>query len=230
MARSTLSIAKRPKALVKHQQARQKKQKLLSDFRTTAILEASRRVFAKKGFDAALMDDIAAEAGIAKGTVYLYFKSKADIYNAALHEDMAALVRLKTERVAAATGAYEKLRAYIAAAVEYCEQRRDFFRIFLVESGKLACPSLHSPKQQREIASGQVVVLLELLQQAHDAHEIHCPDPTFIAWAIGYTVRAVIERRVLATTAPPPPLAHDIDALLHFLWNGLSPTPKHRHS
>jgi AcrR family transcriptional regulator len=212
----------RPRA--KSHRSQHEKQKLLSGFRTSAILEASRRVFAKKGFDAALVDDIAAEAGIAKGTVYLYFKSKTDIYHAALQEDMAALARLKTERVAAASTPRDKLRAYIAAAVEYCERRRDFFRIFLVESGKLACPALHSPKQQRELAAGQVAILLDLFKHAAAAREIHCPDPDFTAWTVGYTIRALIERRLLTPSVNTP--AHDIDTLLHFLWNGLAPIPK----
>ena len=223
MPRST--VKSKPSA--KTHQVRQKKQKLLSDFRTSAILEASRRVFAKKGFDAALVDDIAAEAGIAKGTVYLYFKSKADIYNAALQEDMAALALLKTQRVAAAATAYEKLRAYIAVAVEYCERRRDFFRIFLVESGKLACPARHSPKQQRELAAGQVTVLLDLLRSAAASGEIHCPDPDFTAWTVGYTIRALIERRLLTPSAATS--THDINTLLHFLWKGLAPHPKTHH-
>jgi AcrR family transcriptional regulator len=220
MPRST--IKSKPSA--KTHRVRQKKQKLLSDFRTSAILEASRRVFAKKGFDAALVDDIAAEAGIAKGTIYLYFKSKLDIYQAALQEDLAALALVKAERMNAATGAQNKLRAYIAAAIEYCERRRDFFRIFLVESGKLVCSSMHSPKERRELGAGQITPLLELLHASAATGEIHCPDPDFTAWTIGYTVRGMIERRLLTPSASTP--THDIDTLLHFLWNGLAPTPK----
>jgi AcrR family transcriptional regulator len=208
----------------KNRQVRQKKQRLLSDFRTTAILEASRRVFAKKGFDAALVDDIAAEAGIAKGTVYLYFRSKLDIYQAALQEDMAALAKLKIERVAAAAGAYEKLRAYIAAAVEYCERRRDFFRIFLVESGKLVCSSMHSSKERRELVAGQITSLMELLEEAIAAGEIRCPDPDFAAWTIGYTVRGMIERRLLTPASSGNAATHDVDTLLDFLWKGLAPS------
>ncbi|MBU1023926.1 TetR/AcrR family transcriptional regulator [bacterium] len=44
------------------------------------ILDAACRVFANKGYNAALIDDIAKKAGIGKGTVYEYFKSKEDLF------------------------------------------------------------------------------------------------------------------------------------------------------
>lgn len=47
--------------------------------RTRQILEAAARVFARKGFHKATMKEIAREAGIAPGTIYLYFKNKKDL-------------------------------------------------------------------------------------------------------------------------------------------------------
>jgi AcrR family transcriptional regulator len=47
--------------------------------RTNQILDAAATVFARRGFDAARMDDIAQEAGLSKGTLYWYFKSKESL-------------------------------------------------------------------------------------------------------------------------------------------------------
>ena len=44
------------------------------------ILEAAMAVFAEKGFAAARMDEIAARAGVTKGTIYLYFESKEEVF------------------------------------------------------------------------------------------------------------------------------------------------------
>lgn len=52
--------------------------------RKSQILSAAQDVFTRKGFDEARMDDIAEETGLSKGTLYLYFKSKADIIIAIL--------------------------------------------------------------------------------------------------------------------------------------------------
>jgi AcrR family transcriptional regulator len=56
------------------------KQEVVSEFRCNEILDAARKIFAKKGFADATMDEIAATCGLAKGTLYLYFKSKRDVY------------------------------------------------------------------------------------------------------------------------------------------------------
>ena len=48
--------------------------------RRQAILEAGLSVFAASGFEAAKLDDVAVKAGIAKGTIYLYFSDKHDLF------------------------------------------------------------------------------------------------------------------------------------------------------
>jgi AcrR family transcriptional regulator len=54
------------------------------EVRTAEIEQAARKVFLSRGFQAATIQEIAEEAGIAKGTVYLYYKSKDDLYAALL--------------------------------------------------------------------------------------------------------------------------------------------------
>jgi AcrR family transcriptional regulator len=54
------------------------------EVRTAEIEQAARKVFLSRGFQAATIQEIAEEAGIAKGTVYLYYKSKDDLYTALL--------------------------------------------------------------------------------------------------------------------------------------------------
>ena len=54
------------------------------EVRTAEIEQAARKVFFSRGFQAATIQEIAEEAGIAKGTVYLYYKSKDDLYTALL--------------------------------------------------------------------------------------------------------------------------------------------------
>lgn len=51
------------------------------------ILIAAAAIFAQKGFQAARMEDIAAAAGITKGTIYLYFAGKAEMFRIAASAD-----------------------------------------------------------------------------------------------------------------------------------------------
>src|SRR6266550_6654530 len=50
--------------------------------RPAELLDAALDVFFEKGFAAARLEDIAARAGVSKGTVYLYFSSKEDVFDA----------------------------------------------------------------------------------------------------------------------------------------------------
>lgn len=54
--------------------------RLTKEERRLKIVEAAAHVFAEKGFQAATMDQVSRAAGVAKGTTYLYFKSKLDLF------------------------------------------------------------------------------------------------------------------------------------------------------
>ena len=57
------------------------------------ILESAREIFFRDGFMAANLDEVAEKAGVAKGTLYRYFESKAELYVAVLAEDGAVLLK-----------------------------------------------------------------------------------------------------------------------------------------
>src|SRR3979409_1582850 len=103
------------------------------ELRRLAILQAARTVFASQGYADTVVDDIAAEAGIGKGTLYLYFPSKEQIYLAALLEDARNLNRLTRDGIAAAATWQEKLRAYMDVKLQYFEAHQDFVRIYMTE-------------------------------------------------------------------------------------------------
>ncbi|MDO9026766.1 MAG: helix-turn-helix domain-containing protein, partial [bacterium] len=69
----------------------------VTDLKRQEILKAAATVFAKRGFQKTLMDDIAGQAGIGKGTIYRYFSSKDDLYFSILDqavEDLLACLSL----------------------------------------------------------------------------------------------------------------------------------------
>jgi len=72
------------------------------DARPAEIVDAALAVFAERGFSAARLDDVAARAGISKGTLYLYFASKEELFKAVVRQ--ALLPNL--ERVERLLGAH----------------------------------------------------------------------------------------------------------------------------
>ena len=62
------------------------------DARPPEILDAALEVFAQKGFAATRLDDVAAKAGITKGTIYLYFDSKQALFEALARQSIGAQI------------------------------------------------------------------------------------------------------------------------------------------
>jgi AcrR family transcriptional regulator len=108
---------------------------VLHEFRHSQILDAARQVFARRGFAEASMDEIAQAAGLAKGTLYLYYKSKQELHRASLREGLMELcgeIELQMDRASSLRGVVE---TYVATKVSYFERHRDFFRMYLAEFG-----------------------------------------------------------------------------------------------
>ena len=73
------------------------------------ILDAALKVFAAKGYAAARMEDIAREAGVTKGTIYLYFANKQAVFNALVSETIGSTVRAVTAHLKTFQGPVREL-------------------------------------------------------------------------------------------------------------------------
>jgi len=84
-----------------------------AEARPAEILEAALTVFSARGFAAAKLDDVAKEAGVSKGTLYLYFASKEALFEAMALELMRVPVLAQLETIAKARTATEGLQQLI---------------------------------------------------------------------------------------------------------------------
>src|ERR671922_2804990 len=77
------------------------------------IIDAAVRVFARNGFYNSRVSDIAREAGIASGTIYLYFKTKEEILVTLFRERMAAFVAQLRREIAGEPDPVVKIRRLV---------------------------------------------------------------------------------------------------------------------
>ncbi|MBI2554945.1 MAG: TetR/AcrR family transcriptional regulator [Candidatus Rokubacteria bacterium] len=97
------------------------------------IIEAAVRIFARNGYYNSRVSDIAKEAGIASGTIYLYFKTKDDILVTLFREKMAEFVATVRKAIAAEPDAVAKLRRLIALHFEILEEHPEMAEVVQVE-------------------------------------------------------------------------------------------------
>src|ERR1700761_1833754 len=87
------------------------------DARAPEILEAALAVFAEKGFAAARLDDVAARAGITKGTIYLYFDSKQALFEALARQSIGAQFDQIIAQLAQFPGSSAELLRFVLSAM-----------------------------------------------------------------------------------------------------------------
>lgn len=130
-------MADKPAINVKAQDSasdvRPTKADVVKEFRVREIIEAARRVFTREGFKKASMDKIADEAGLAKGTVYLYFPTKDQLVAATLEAGAEGFFGLARDRSSGPGDPVERLRALVLAMIGHAEEDRDFQRALFGE-------------------------------------------------------------------------------------------------
>ena len=98
-----------------------------------AILRAAIKVFARNGYFNSKVSDIASEAGIADGTVYLYFKSKEEILHSIFDRAMEEFIAEGKREIAEIEKADDKLRRIAQLHLEKLGADRDAAVVFQVE-------------------------------------------------------------------------------------------------
>ncbi len=109
------------------------KKEIVTAFRTREILAAARQLLDQRGLEAMTMEEIAAAAGVAKGTLYLYFQSKDDLIQA-LVTMVGKNILTDLEGTLQAPGAPpEKLKRIVTVLLEYLNRERVLFPIYARE-------------------------------------------------------------------------------------------------
>ncbi len=124
--------------------------------RRKSILKAAREVFFKKGFMASTIEEIAGRCGLAKGTIYLYFKCKEELYVSIMAEGLGLLKKALAKTAGLPLQSDELLFHVLETYFAFYRKNRKYFRIMF----------LSSQPDVRELASDKL--LRECLDTARD--------------------------------------------------------------
>lgn len=192
------------------------KDSVVEEFRRRGIREAAMRVVGRRGLAHATVQEIADEAGVAKGTVYLYFRSRQEIFERTMQaaaEELLDRIRSAVER----DGPFrEVLERVFTTQLGYFDEHQDFFRLYFA-----ATEGTEAERRRRAANRGRhIAQLVGMLEAAARRGEIHTGDPERSAVALAGAAREVILRRI--SERPPRPLAEDVRALCDIFCRGLA--------
>lgn len=96
-----------------------------------AIFESAIKIFSTYGYSGATMDGIAAQAGLAKGTLYYHFNSKEEIFNYIIEKGMNVIKERIQEMVDEQSDSLSRLKALIKVQLNMFYENRDFFKVIM---------------------------------------------------------------------------------------------------
>ena len=138
-----------------------------------AILEQAIRTFAELGFRGTDVQVIADRAGVGKGTIYRYFRSKQDLFWATTYEVLQRMERHMFEAIERVEDAREKLRAAAVAYSQFFLANPEYLQLFLQDLAEFRGSGPESHREHHEKLIGRMG---EILQQGIDAGRLRPVD------------------------------------------------------
>ncbi|WP_437283849.1 TetR family transcriptional regulator [Sorangium sp. So ce406] len=173
------------------------------------ILDAALLVFSRKGYSAATLQDVAAEAGLTRGAVYWHFKGKAELYAALVGERFAKASEVLAEALSPRYSPLESIERLLTRSLEYLEEDAEYRAVLSITLFKTELTPELEPGFQQKIASQRRLVdrVADLVRKGIAAGEIdRATDPKAAALAAvslvnGATALHLMDPRMLDSRA-----------------------------
>ncbi len=169
------------------------------------ICTAALEVFSEKGFAAAKLDEIARRAGVSKGTLYLYFKDKEDLFRAVVRSAIAPNIEAITAVIGQAEVPFADLVPMFFAGFAEREAQLPIGAVAKMVIGE----SRNFPELARvwhdEVASKAIGALAKFVERAQQRGEVRPGDPRLYAFSLmGPMVLGALWRATLVPAGGEP--------------------------
>ena len=191
------------------------KENVVEEFRKQSICEAAMRVVARKGMTSVTVQDIADEAGVAKGTIYIYFQSRDEILQRTMDNAIEGLLDKLAIACKQCRGFREVLEQRVRTQIEHFEDNRDFFRLYLA----MAEPFGERRLKKHPTYMTYLAQLERLVREAISRGEIRDTNVARLAIAIASVVRDIVLHRMIERE--PPPVEDDVQFAVDFVMRGI---------
>ncbi|MBI5207723.1 MAG: TetR/AcrR family transcriptional regulator [Candidatus Firestonebacteria bacterium] len=102
-----------------------------------AILKSALNIFSSKGYHNTVIDDIAIQADLGKGTIYRYYKNKQSLFLAVIESNLDEIKRLILSAMSSKeSDVIKNMRKYIEIYLKYFEKNKSFYNILLHEKSE----------------------------------------------------------------------------------------------
>lgn len=176
-----------------------------SEDRPREICAAALEVFAEKGFAAAKLDEIAQRSGVSKGTLYLYFDDKQDLFRAVVRSAIVPNIDAITAAISALDAEFSEVVGMFLSGFAEREARLPIGAVAKIVIGE----SRNFPELARvwhdEVAAKAIGALAGFVEQAQQRGEVRSGDARLYAFSlVGPMVLGALWRTVLVPAGGQP--------------------------
>jgi AcrR family transcriptional regulator len=191
------------------------KEIVVEEFRRQSICEAAMRVVARKGLTHVTVQDIADEAGVAKGTIYIYFQSRDEILQRTMDNATESLLEKLATACQPCRGFREILEQRVRTQLQHFDDNRDFFRMYLAMSEPFG------ERRLKKHATYQTYLaqLEKLVRAAIAREEVRETNVERLAISIASVVRDIVLHRMIERE--PPPVEDDVRFAADLIMRGI---------
>lgn len=182
--------------------------------RKAALMDAARELFVEQGTTAVPIDEMVQRAGVAKGTFYLYFKTKEDVVNAIVSDMVEQMMERVRQAASSAEGsAAQRLLAFSESLVEISRQPD---ALELSEAYHSTENMAVHEQVVRETTEQLLPLLEKIIKDGIESGDFRAEDPRLCAWWVigGY-------KAIDAALTAFEDLPHYLNHLNRFILRGL---------
>lgn len=194
--------------------SRKTKEEIVEEFRCASIQDAAMRVMARKGLDETTIQDIADEAGIAKGTLYVYFRDREELLARTADRAFENLVN-DLEPALTADGTFpDRLKGVVMRQLQFFDENRALFQ------ASIATPKSAMSKKKITASARFTARLEQFFADARERGEMRGEvDATVVAAIYRDVLRGVVIRRI--ETKSKTPREADAELIVSILLRGI---------
>ena len=160
--------------------------------RRERVVAAAAQLFSEKRFDEVLMEEIAHQAQVGKGTLYTYFADKEELYFAVVFEGISALNERLRGDASDPTDPEKRLRQMIHGIVSFFSQNRFFFKLMNVEDSRSEGGRGDNRRRWQEERRAQLDAIETVLRNGHELGVFSIEHPRVEASVLRDMVRSVM--------------------------------------
>ncbi|MFC9927059.1 TetR/AcrR family transcriptional regulator [Streptomyces sp. NPDC127190] len=187
--------------------------------REQQMLDAAVRIFGRRGYMAASMDEIAELAGVSKPLVYLYLNSKEDLFTACIRREAAALTGAVRAAVRSGLSAERQLWDGLQAFFAHTAERPDGWTVLHLQARTHGDPfAAEAAAMRAEIVAFVTRLVAVAAREAHQDPDLPEHEVAGLAEAL---VGAAESLAAWANATPGVTARQSASTLMNFAWSGL---------